>query len=331
MSLSPLMSPMPSLVRVGEGRGRAPRRRPRVLYHSGSSRGCWSSGMVRRRAGGTEVAVAPTPVDDVVPALAEGRRPGLWWRCHQEVQGGAPPGLHCGSCGPSSDGEDVGRLGSRVEPDDSCPGSIASGSRSPRPCTMNVVVPVQAQGGHGRARPTSRWRACGSRLRTTMTSVVGAVVGRTSRLENTSRWSSVGVVEAQVAQPLQGGVLAPDLVQPADVRRDRLRLPPAAGLVRRPVAGPVLVLLGVEVLLAARPQRDVLAQLEPGVHAPGRRQHGGEHRTHLERRRPAVLQVGVRMSWRVDEEVRPQVRRRRSWPSSVRYSSSSALVLRQVK
>ena len=74
---------------------------------------------------------------------------------------------------------------------------------------------------------------------------------------------------------------------------------------RVPVADPDLVLLGVEVLLAARLDRDVLEQLVAGVHAPRRRARRGDHGTDLERRRAAVLEVGVQDVGGVDEEVRP--------------------------
>ena len=68
---------------------------------------------------------------------------------------------------------------------------------------------------------------------------------------------AVGRVEAQVAQPLQRRVLAAELVELGEVRREGAAL----GLGRGPVARPELELLGVEVLLAAGPHRDVLEQL----------------------------------------------------------------------
>src|SRR6202034_994686 len=79
---------------------------------------------------------------------------------------------------------------------------------------------------------------------------------------------------------------------------------------RRPVAGTVLVLLRVQVFLAARPHRDVLAQLETGVNAPRRGQHRGQHGPDLERGQPAVLQVVVQDVRGVGEEVGPHVGRR---------------------
>ncbi len=54
----------------------------------------------------------------------------------------------------------------------------------------------------------------------------------------------------------------------------------------------------------------MLVELEPGVHPPGRAQHGGEGRPDAERRRAAVLQVRVQDVGRVDEQVGPHVRRR---------------------
>src|ERR1700694_3480793 len=65
-------------------------------------------------------------------------------------------------------------------------------------------------------------------------------------------------------------VLVADLVEPADKWRER----PGAS----PVTGPELVLLGVEVLLAALSQRCGLVQLVAAVHAPrraGDRRQGG--------------------------------------------------------
>ena len=94
---------------------------------------------------------------------------------------------------------------------------------------------------------------------------------------------------------------AADLVEPGEVRRQR------AALGRRlvPVADPDLVLLRVEVLLAAGLDGHVLEQLVARVHAPARRPGGRDGGPDLERRRPAVLQVGVQDVGRVHEEVRP--------------------------
>ena len=111
----------------------------------------------------------------------------------------------------------------------------------------------------------------------------------------------VAGVDDDVAQLLQGRVGAAYGVELGQVRREGAAL----GLGARPVADADLVLLRVEVLLAARPHRDVLVELVAGVHAPARRAGGREHRADLERGRPAVLQVGVEDVGGVDEEVRP--------------------------
>ena len=111
----------------------------------------------------------------------------------------------------------------------------------------------------------------------------------------------VAPVDRHVAQQLQRGVRAADLVEPGEVRRERAAL----GLGGGPVADPDLVLLRVEVLLAARLDGHVLEELEAGVHAPARRPGRGDRRADLERRRAAVLQVGVQDVGGVDEEVRP--------------------------
>ena len=85
------------------------------------------------------------------------------------------------------------------------------------------------------------------------------------------------VVEVQRAQVGEGGLLAADLVEAGEERRQ------AAWLLEVPLAD--LVLLGVEVLLGARSHRRVLAELERRpVDAPRRRQRrrqcgpAGEHR-----------------------------------------------------
>ena len=92
-----------------------------------------------------------------------------------------------------------------------------------------------------------------------------------------------------------------------------------------------LVLLRVEVLLAARPHRDVLEVLVAGVHPVARRQRRGEHEPRLERRPPAALEVLVEDVGRVREEVRPEELRQLERVSSVMYSISSAFVFFQVK
>ena len=78
---------------------------------------------------------------------------------------------------------------------------------------------------------------------------------------------------------------------------------------RVPVADADLVLLRVQVLLAARLDRHVLAELEAAVDAVERRQRRGEHEPHAERGPAARLQVLVQDVRRVREEVRPEVLR----------------------
>src|SRR5215467_5306341 len=121
----------------------------------------------------------------------------------------------------------------------------------------------------------------------------------------------VSVMKTQVTKQMQGRMRPAEQVEARDERRDvLLGRRDAVGVL--PVPRPVLVLLRVQVLLAARQQGDVLAQLVARVEAPGRRQHRGEHRADPERRRPAVLQVRGEDVLGVDEEVRPHVRGRRA-------------------
>src|SRR6266704_611379 len=91
---------------------------------------------------------------------------------------------------------------------------------------------------------------------------------------------------------------APDLIEPRHV-----------GCQRRlgPVPRPVLVLLGVQVLLAAGRARLALVELEARVHAPGRRHRNGQGGADPERRRAPLLQVGGEDVLGVHEEVRPEV------------------------
>ena len=104
-----------------------------------------------------------------------------------------------------------------------------------------------------------------------------------------------------VAQQLQRRVRAADLVEPGEVRRERAALasrrPPSRGSgsgTSRSRGTP-----------RCRADRHVLEQLVAGVHAPARRAGRGDRGADLERRRAAVLQVGVQDVGRVDEEVRP--------------------------
>ena len=87
-------------------------------------------------------------------------------------------------------------------------------------------------------------------------------------------------------------------------RARRVGDPLTITLVERTVAH--LVLLRVEVLLRARLHGDVLEQLVARVDAPARRPRRREGGAHLERRRTAVLQVGVEDVGGVDEEVGSQ-------------------------
>src|SRR5579859_4435455 len=73
-----------------------------------------------------------------------------------------------------------------------------------------------------------------------------------------------------------------------------------------PVPRPQLVLLRVQVLLAARSYRLVLAELVPGVDPPGRAERGGEDRSDLEARTSRVLKVLVQDVRRVDKQIRTQ-------------------------
>src|SRR5688572_1996055 len=96
----------------------------------------------------------------------------------------------------------------------------------------------------------------------------------------------VDAVEAQAPVRLQRRIVLPHLVQLGD------QLPQAV----RPLALPALhlVLLRVEILLAARVARGALAQLERRpVDAVARGERAGQHQAHDERRPAAVLQVLV--------------------------------------
>ena len=109
----------------------------------------------------------------------------------------------------------------------------------------------------------------------------------------------LGAVEAQVLVQVEGRVLAPDPVHQRDDVDD----------VARPIPVPDLVLvhLGVEVVLAARVARRVLAQLVAVVHAVGRADRRRQHQPHDEGR-PAPLHQHVREDVRrVDEQVAPEV------------------------
>ena len=113
------------------------------------------------------------------------------------------------------------------------------------------------------------------------------------------------VVEGQVAQLLQSGMLAADLVESPEQQVEVLATRFGAG----PVARAVLELLGVQVLLPSPGQHLVLEQLEPGVHPPGGRQRGAEHGPDREGRLAAPLQEAGQDVGGVDEEVGPEERR----------------------
>ncbi len=107
----------------------------------------------------------------------------------------------------------------------------------------------------------------------------------------------------EVVEPLQGRMRAPDLVQPPDQRQQRpLQASPLLEL----------VLLRVEVLLAARPHRHVLARLVARVDPVARRQRGGEHEPRLEGRPASFLEVRVEDVGRVRPHVGPVERRPRA-------------------
>ena len=139
--------------------------------------------------------------------------------------------------------------------------------------------------------------------------VAGAGIG----LGEAEQVRVVDGVEAQRAQLLQRRVRPPDLVEPADVGHEAAPRRLGAG----PVARAELVLLAVEVLLAARADGDVLEQLEARVDAPGGAHHRGEHRADLEHRRAAELQRLVQDVRGVHEEVRPHVVRVRGQLAAV--------------
>ena len=88
------------------------------------------------------------------------------------------------------------------------------------------------------------------------------------------------------------------------------RISGSSGPFERPLLH--LVLLGVEVLLAARPHRHVLAGLVARVDPVARRERRGEHEPGLERGPAALLEVLVQDVRRVRPHVRPVERRPRA-------------------
>ena len=107
------------------------------------------------------------------------------------------------------------------------------------------------------------------------------------------------MVQAKRAQLGDRGDMAlPDGVELCDEGRD------AVGVL--PVAGAELVLLGIQILLAALARRYVLNQLVTAVHPPRRAGDRRQHGAQAERRGPAVLQNRVQDVRRVDPEVGPE-------------------------
>ena len=125
----------------------------------------------------------------------------------------------------------------------------------------------------------------------------------------------LGLEEVDVVEPLEGGVLAADRVQPlrraaAAARRARASSPrtsPSRGTPRCPPA----------------PARS--RSLVAGVDAVARRQRRREHEPRLERRPAAALEVLVEDVRRVGEEVRPEELGSVGRSARVMYSISSAL------
>ena len=106
-----------------------------------------------------------------------------------------------------------------------------------------------------------------------------------------------GVEEGDVGELLQRRVLAAGVVEAGDHRQQRS--------VERALLD--LVLLGVQVLLRARPDGDVLEVLVAGVDPVARAERRRQHEPRLERRPAAVLEVLVQDVGRVGEEVGPEV------------------------
>ena len=122
---------------------------------------------------------------------------------------------------------------------------------------------------------------------------VAPVVGELAVVENVV---VPRIVEAQIRELAQGSVLAAHPVQEADVVLDM------PGPVHVPLAE--LVLLGVQILLAARHGRR-LANLEAVIHAVIGAERRCEGEAHAVGGTPPLLQVGWVDVGRVDEEVGP--------------------------
>ena len=98
------------------------------------------------------------------------------------------------------------------------------------------------------------------------------------------------------------GCVAPDPVQPGQVRRQRAaRRPP-----RRRSRAALYSYFSLSMYSSAPGRGDVLVQLVAGVDAPARASGRGERGADLEAGRAAVLQVLGEDVRGVDEEVRPQ-------------------------
>src|SRR3954451_3402300 len=166
--------------------------------------------------------------------------------------------LRRGSLGPPPYDEHVRRRDERVESDVAVLGPCP---RRTRELVVHFVgLPgLEAEGGH-----VDVHRRLPYRVRVQVDDDEHAVV--TFLLGPGQDLLVVGRVPAEVAQLAQRGMGAADAVEPRQQRGE------AALLALRgcPVARTVLVLLAVEVFLAARLHRDVLEQLEAGVDAPAR-------------------------------------------------------------
>src|SRR5262245_12938236 len=92
---------------------------------------------------------------------------------------------------------------------------------------------------------------------------------------------AVGRIEAQVAEGMEGRILASDGIQSRNILHD------VPGSI--PIPNADLVLLRARVLLGTG-QGGPLAELEAAVDSPQRRKGGGEDRPHLEGGGPAALE-----------------------------------------
>src|SRR4029450_4955136 len=95
---------------------------------------------------------------------------------------------------------------------------------------------------------------------------------------------------------------------------DRVDLTDELGETVRPlvVTHTNLVFLGVEILFAPVPHRDVLREFESTVNAIRGAERSGEHQAYLESRAAASLQVRMQDVGRVGEEIRTKILTHRS-------------------